>query len=356
VRVSLYYQDATLTLLLGDAVEQLRTLPDSSVDCVVTSPPYFGRRDYEGHPEQLGLEETPAEYVAALAGVFAEVHRVLADDGTLWLNLGDSYSSKPGPQEDQNIHARWDGAADRKRGALGGDRIASTKNPGLPSKNLLGIPWRVAFALQDAGWYLRNAIVWHKPNAMPESVQDRLSNRYEFLFLLTKSRRYYFDLDAIREPLAHPDALDRGIVFGGANAGEGKVGGSARRGGGHRSVYGAPTQTSAAAHRFGPNDASTLKQALSKGRNPGDVWSIPTTPLPEAHFAAFPPELPRRCIKAGCRPGGTVLDPFSGAGTTAMAAQQLGRKAIGIDLVAAYHDIALRRMSDAPLPFGEDCA
>jgi DNA modification methylase len=181
--MTVYYRDTSLTLLLGDAVQQLRTLPDSSVDCAVTSPPYFGLRDYAGHPEQIGLEESPAEYVARLAEVFAAVHRVLAEDGTLWLNLGDSYSSKPGPANDQTLNARRSGTSDRKAIALGGERIH--RNLGLPEKNLLGVPWRLAFALQDAGWYLRNAIVWNKPNAMPESVQDRLSNRYAVAVLLT---------------------------------------------------------------------------------------------------------------------------------------------------------------------------
>jgi site-specific DNA-methyltransferase (cytosine-N4-specific) len=280
-----YYADETLTLLLGNAREVLSTMDAGSVNCVVTSPPYYGLRDYEGNDQQIGLEESPAEYVAALVEVFAEVHRVLAEDGTLWLNLGDSYSSKPGPDDDQNIHARLDGTRDRKRLAMGGER--RPRMTGLPEKNLLGIPWRVAFALQDAGWYLRNAIVWHK-NAMPESVRDRLSTRYELLFLFVKRKRYWFSLDAIR----------------GDQAG-----------------------------------------------NPGDVWPINTRPCPEAHFATFPVDLPRRCIAAGCRPGGTVLDPFSGAGTTALAAQQLGRRAIGIDINATYHDIALKRMVNAPLPF-----
>ena len=322
--MSVYFSDDTLTLLLGDAVEQLRALPEGSVGCVVTSPPYFGLRDYEGNPDQVGLEETPAEYVAALVEVFAEVRRVLADDGTLWLNLGDSYAVRPQKHNTthsggfQHVHARA--------------RTASMPLPDRKPKNLLGIPWRVAFALQDASWYLRNAIVWHKPNAMPEPVADRLANRHEVLFLLAKSPRYWFNLDAIREPLAHPDALGRGIVFGGTNGGQGKAGGSARRGGAHRSVYGEG------------HDGD------SRGRNPGDVWSIPTRPLTEAHFATFPVELPRRCITAGCKPGATVLDPFSGAGTTALAAQQLGHPAIGIDINASYHDIALRRMSDAPLP------
>jgi DNA modification methylase len=340
--VTVYYQDATLTLLLGDAVEQLRTLPDSSVSCVVTSPPYFGHRDYEGHPEQIGLEETPAEYIARLAEVFAEVRRVLATDGTCWLNLCDSYASNTkgtggGPAHSTLTRHSPEGLArsvDRQHKPP--HRIVA----GVSNKNLLFIPERVAMVLQDAGWFVRNKIVWSKPNAQPEPVRDRLSNRYELVFLLTRSRRYWFDLDPIREPLARPEALAEGIVFGGNNGGAGKVGSSARRSGGHRSVYG----------------ATTVEQ--TKGRNPGDVWEIATTPLPEAHFAAFPIALPRRCILTGCKPGGTVLDPFSGAGTTAKAAQQLGRKAIGIDLIAKYHDIALKRMSDAPLPLedGEEAS
>lgn len=318
-----YYQDNTLTLLLGDAVEQLRTLPAGRVACVVTSPPYFGLRDYEGNPNQIGAEASPTEYVAALGRVFAEVHRVLADDGTLWLNLGDSYYSgrgNPGPN-----------SADQKQPARRG-WVRPVDRPGqdwAKPKDLLGIPWRAAFALQDAGWYLRNAIVWNKPNAMPESVQDRLAGRYEMLFMLTKSRRYWFDLDSIREPYSpnKPWGINTSNKPGEATA----------RVRGHRADQ---HQTGLA----GPRTEHPI------GRNPGDVWAIPTAKLAEAHFAAFPVDLPRRCIAAGCRPGGTVLDPFSGAGTTALAAQQLGRRAVGIDINAAYHDIALRRLSDAPLP------
>jgi DNA modification methylase len=310
-----YRRDDTLTLLLGDAVEQMRTLDDGCAACVVTSPPYYGLRDYEGNPDQIGTESTPVEYVAALVRVFAEVHRVLADDGALWLNLGDSY-------------AHGGSGAQGATGARAARQFTAEHVPGcasLPAKNLLGIPWRVAFALQDAGWILRNAIVWHKPNAMPESVTDRLSTRHEMLFLLTKSPRYWFDLDAIREPHAISTIA------------------AAHRA---RKPYQAPGQT--------PNVKS--RPTGDRGSNPGDVWSISTRPLTDAHFATFPVELPRRCIAAGCKPGGTVLDPFSGAGTTALVAQQLGHPAIGIDINASYHDIALRRMVDAPLPFGEASA
>lgn len=324
-----YYQDDTLTLLLGKAQTVLPTLAQSSVDCVVTSPPYFGLRNYEGNPDQIGAEASPAEYVAALVAVFAEVHRVLADDGTLWLNLGDSYSGSWGNQgrkaergEQRPVNGPMIQPVHDDRYPTTGSRTGAIKPGAPPAKNLFGMPWRVAFALQDVGWILRNAIVWHKPNAMPESIEDRLATRYEMLFMLTKVRRYWFDLDAIREPHAESTIAAAHRV---------------------RKPYEAPGQR--------PNTKS--RPLGEKGANPGDVWSINTRPLTDAHFATFPVELPRRCIAAGCKPCGTVLDPFSGAGTTALAAQQLGHPAIGIDINASYHDIALRRMVNAPLPFGE---
>lgn len=332
-----YYADDLVTLWHGDSLDVLTKLPDGSVDCCVTSPPYFGLRDY-GVAGQIGAEPSPAEFVAALVAVFHQVRRVLADDGTLWLNIGDSYSAKRTYQVDQSKaqRSRIDYAYDTTH-----DR---------PAKNLLGIPWRTAFALQDDGWILRNAIIWHKPNAMPESVTDRLSTRYEHLFLFSKSRRYWFDLDPIREALAYPDAADGTRVFGGVNkAGIGVVGSSERRTGG---TYGKkptrPPGVSVQSLEFGGAHDDVHPQ----GRNPGDVWTIPTVPFPGAHFAAFPPELPRRCIAAGCKPGGTVLDPFHGSGTTGMVAQRLGRRYIGIDLNAEYLDLSLRtRLANGALPF-----
>lgn len=293
--MSIYYQDDLATMYHGDAGTVLATLPDESVDCIVTSPPYFGLRDY-GVDGQIGAEPSPAEFVSALVAVFREARRVLADDGTLWLNLGDSYS--------------------RNHGKGGGGSLAGPKN-------LLGIPWRVAFALQDDGWILRNDIIWHKPNAMPESVADRLSGKHEHLFMFSKSPRYWFDLDPIREPHEHPGAThtdrtrpDRGFV------GQADV----ARAGLH------PT-----------------------GKNPGDVWSIPTVPFPGAHFAVFPPQLAERCVMAGCKPGGTVLDPFSGSGTTGYAAAKHDRRYVGIDLNAEYLDLSLRtRLAQPALTFGGD--
>lgn len=307
--------DNTLTLYLGDASAVLSGMESDSVNCIVTSPPYFGLRDYCGNDQQIGMEDSPAEYVSRLVEVFRHARRVLAEDGTLWLNLGDSYYSgrgNPGPN-----------SADKKQVARRG-WVRPVDRPGqdwAKPKDLLGIPWRTAIGLQDDGWYLRNSIVWHKPNAMPESIQDRLAGRHENLFLLTKSRRYWFDLDAIREP--HADSTIA----------------AAHRA---RKPYQAPGQR--------PNTKS--RPLGEKGKNPGDVWSINTRPFVEAHFATFPVELPRRCILAGCKPNGVVLDPFSGAGTTALAAQQVGRRAIGIDINPEYHSIALKRMSDTPIPFG----
>lgn len=310
--MSIYYQDDSVTLHLGDALEVARTLPDGSVDCIVTSPPYFGLRDY-GSDGQYGTEASPAEYVETMRSLFAEARRVLADDGTLWLNIGDSYSAKRSYQVDQSKVQRsgksqpYDTLDDR------------------PAKNLLGIPWRVAFALQDDGWILRNDIIWSKPNAMPESVADRLSTRHEHVFMFSKSRRYWFDLDAIREEREH--------VAPKPYAAKHEVNGQ----------------------RFGGNPASVYAtgEYQSSGKNPGDVWEIATQPFLGAHFAVFPLALPERCILAGCKPGGTVLDPFSGSGTTGMAASKHGRKYVGIDLNADYHDLALRtRLLEPSLDFG----
>lgn len=315
LREIVYYSDDQVTLHLGDALDVARTLSDGAADCIITSPPYYGLRDY-GIAGQYGLESSPADYVDKLRVLFSELRRVLVDDGTLWLNIGDSYARNPAKGTTGTMNGR-----NVPRMGYAGNRIGK---PDLPEKNLLGIPWRVAFALQDDGWILRNAIIWHKPNAMPESVTDRLSGRYEHVFLFSKSRRYWFDLDPIREP----HSCDR------------------LRGSGPRSAKGT-----------GRNDAETAtsnKQGNPSGRNPGDVWSINTQPFPGAHFAVYPPALPQRCILAGCKPGGTVLDPFSGSGTTGLAARRTGRKYIGIDINPAYHDLALNtRLHDATLDFGE---
>lgn len=291
-------------------------------------------RDY-GTEGQYGLEPNPAEYTERLRALFSELRRVLANDGTLWLNLGDSYYSgkgNPGPN-----------SADEKQVARRGwvrpqDRCGvSWSTP----KNLLGIPWMVAFALQNDGWILRNAIVWDKPNAMPESVTDRLSNRYEHVFLFVKSRRNWFDLDPIREPVV----TERASALSWArDSKEADVPGQSMR-----------------QHRLSRTEGTNVvptgqrhRSQHEKGRNPGDVWRIPTQPFPGAHFAVFPVALPQTCILAGCKPGGTVLDPFNGSGTTGLAAQRTGRQYIGIDINPDYLNLTLRtRLQNAALDFGE---
>jgi len=330
-----YYADDQLTLHHGDALAVLRTMPDESVHCVVTSPPYYGLRDY-GEPGQYGLEPSPAAYVETMRAVFAEVRRVLAADGTLWLNLGDSYISGAG-NRNEDLNERWGNASGQRKqedarrsfrrddGTVAAGRRAVV---GLPPKNLLGIPWRVAFALQDDGWILRNAIVWDKPNAMPESVTDRLSTTYELVFMFARSPRYWFDLDAVREP-ASEIAIARGRDW------------ATRTASGEPTRYGLAGLAGVKSSDLNPHEL---------GRNPGDVWTIPTQPFPAAHFAIMAPELARRCIVAGCRPGGTVLDPFCGSGTTGMVALKHGRRFVGIDLSATYLDLALRtRLSQGAL-------
>jgi len=329
-----YYSDDHVTLHHGQAADTLATLDAGSVDCIVTSPPYFGLRDY-GVDGQIGAEPSPAEFVEALVAVFREARRVLADDGTLWLNLGDSYAS--GSSNNGGYSAK-SGLRDgrlypNEKGRIANDATRPRRlTPDVPAKNLLGIPWRVAFALQDDGWILRNDIIWAKPNGMPESVTDRLSSKHEHMFLLTKSRRYWFDLDPIREAAAtaHRPGPRRSYAPGTAS--------SMGPDGKHRTMAG----------------AFAGLPLNENGRNPGDVWEIPTTPFPGAHFAVFPPELARRCILAGCKPGGTVLDPFSGSGTTGMVATKHGRNYVGIDLNADYLQLSLdTRLAQGVLDFGE---
>lgn len=333
------YYDKSVTLYHGDALTVLTSLPTMLANCCVTSPPYFGLRDY-GVEGQLGLEASPAEYVENLRAVFAQVRRLLADDGTFWLNLGDSYNAArngghPGGEK------QWKPGQQKYVGRSGANVI------GLGPKNLLGMPWRVAFALQDDGWILRNDIIWAKPNAMPESVTDRLSTRHEHLFLFAKSSRYWFDLDPIRATLIRPEALAEGQTFINRDAGRRNV---TPYGGKVAQVPGRWAAGSGGTHQdSGPDGVGTNPL----GRNPGDVWNIPTQPFSAAHFAVMPSALAERAIQAGCKPGGTVLDPFSGSGTTGLAAARHGRKYVGIDLNAEYLDLSLRtRLAQPGLDFG----
>ncbi|GAA4734313.1 DNA-methyltransferase [Phytohabitans rumicis] len=343
----LYHRDGPVTLYLGDAHRVLTALPTASVDTVVTSPPYYGLRNYDV-PGQYGLEPTPQTYVDTMVRVFTEVHRVLRDHGTVWLVLGDSYSLNSGGAPRSGTYNGYRGAATTRPGL-----IRPRTQDLLPAKNLIGIPWRVAFALQDTRlWYLRQAIVWHKPNATPESVRDRPSCSHEYVFLLAKSRFYYFNLDAIRVPLARPDALDGTRIIGGRNKGHtGGIGATARRRG--ATAHGAHPKytTDPGVHRSPGSRRNLLATGTQHttahpgGRNPGSVWSIPTRPYRGAHFAVYPLDLPDRAVAAGCPPEGLVLDPFSGAATTGVAALRQGRQYWGIDIKADYHDIAIERLS-----------
>jgi DNA modification methylase len=323
-----YWCQATSTLYLGDAREVLAEMPDRSADCVVTSPPYWGKRDY-CVAGQYGHEPDPGAYVENLRATFAEARRVLADDGTCWLNLGDSYSAGGGGVTGKHAYL--------------GRNLVGRRAEGIPPKNLLGLPWRVAFALQEDGWILRNAIVWYKPNAMPESVRDRLNCRHELIFLLVKQPNYWFDLDPIRIPHADGRQTDRPTT-------RRKSAPPSRHDSARPPKYGPHAREVTAAQRYSDGRG---RRAHPNGRNPGDMWSIPTRPYAGPHFAAFPPELPRRCIAAGCKPGGTVLDIFTGSGTTGLAAVQLGRRFAGIELSPAFAHLAAERLSEAAQPRDE---
>ncbi|MCC7107641.1 MAG: site-specific DNA-methyltransferase [Chloroflexi bacterium] len=329
----------TVTIWTGDCLASLRQMPDAGVQTCVTSPPYFGLRDY-GVDGQIGLEPTPGAYVAKMVEVFAEVRRALRDDGTLWLNLGDSSagSGKGGNPEDSPHDKQR-----TNRGTLvarPGDRMQCY---GLKPKDLIGIPWRVAFALQADGWYLRSDIIWHKPNPMPESVTDRPTRAHEYLFLLAKSERYYYDHDAIKE-----DAVYSGITgmddTGFKNAAEfdGKHGEAAKAGEQRRDK-----QRGHSRRHAGFNDrwdAMTKAEQCSGKRNKRDVWTVAPANYPDAHFATFPPKLIEPCIKAGCPAGGVVLDPFGGSFTTAEVALELGCDAVLCELNPKYVEMGKRRI------------
>jgi DNA modification methylase len=371
-------------ILIGDVRQKLKELPDKSVHCCVTSPPYWGLRDYGtaswdgGDPEcdhlgkpmatkaninrncgtgndvknatarefykdicgkcgaqridsQIGMEETPGQFVANMVEVFREVWRVLRDDGTLWLNLGDSYVGGKGQSGsmggDYQASRNNAGASlNMAHQTLGGqkqtkptDDRAMMKASGLKPKDLVGIPWRVAFALQADGWYLRQDIIWHKPNPMPESVTDRCTKSHEYIFLLSKSRQYYFDNEAIKEPAKTAPAIRD------------------KHGEGYQADYPKGDRFSVGERMWGSDEK----------RNKRDVWSVPVKPFKGAHFATFPPQLIEPCILAGCPEGGTVLDPFFGAGTTGLVAQQHGRNWIGCELNPVYAEMASKRIKDA---------
>lgn len=310
-------------IFIGDALTVLRGMRAKTFHCVVTSPPYYGLRDY-GVAGQIGLEPEPRLYVERLVEIFREVRRVLRDDGTLWLNLGDSYfgSGKGAASAPENAAHYKQGT---NKGMVG---AASTLiAPTGPAKNLMGIPWRVAFALQEDGWNLRQDIIWAKPNPMPESVTDRCTKAHEYIFLFSKSRKYYFDAEAIREPVQET-TVKRCSQSGSTRT-------LPRYGGKKYTAY--PEQ-------FFRTKSGTAYDIRDGRRNKRDVWTVPTVPCKEAHFATFPPELIRPCIRAGAPIDGIVLDPFFGSGTTGVVCTQENRNYIGIELNRDYVQIAKRRI------------
>ena len=329
-------------ILQGDVREQLKMLPDNSVDCVITSPPYWGLRDY-GVAGQLGLEATPTDYVDCLVSVFREVRRVMRPEATLWLNLGDSYAGSGRGRNSDGAHSHK--ASDKQasnRGSIDGRllRPAAVRNhglhtnainndaivthwvpppPGLKPKDLVGIPWRVAFALQGDGWWLRQDIIWAKPNPMPESVTDRCTKAHEYLFLLSKSETYYFDAAAIREPATcgnHFRNITEPLKYA-------RVPAPRQRG--HKGLW--------------------KTAGVEAGRNRRSVWTINTQPYAEAHFATFPDALVAPCVMAGTKEGDLVLDPFMGSGTTAIVAVRARRHFVGIELNPKYVEMAERRLA-----------
>jgi DNA modification methylase len=306
-----YYTTPNGILYCGDCLETLKVIPDKSVNCCVTSPPYWGLRDY-GNDEQLGLEATPDEYIKKMVAVFHEVKRVLRDDGTLWLNVGDSYSTGTKAK-------RQDGTLNLGKGTNKSRKIARIGTPdGCKTKDLVGIPWMLAFALRADGWYLRQDIIWHKPNPMPESVRDRCTKAHEYIFLLSKSKKYFYDYEAIKEPVADSSKQRLGQKTLSSQIGSDRV----------------PFKTN------GPMKAV----GSTSGRNKRSVWTVNTKPYKEAHFATFPEDLIIPCIKAGCPDNGTVLDPFFGAGTTGLVAEKLCREWVGLELNEEYCAIAADRI------------
>ena len=349
-------------------------LPNESVQCVVTSPPYWGLRDY-GCADQLGLEPTPEEYTANMVQVFREVWRVLRPDGTLWLNLGDSYagyhgnskcpddkapSNKPGYTE--NMRAGMS-ISKSKRIERGSGRWEGGNNPAtgaLKPKDLIGIPWRVAFALQADGWWLRSDIIWHKPNPMPESVTDRPTSAHEYLFLLSKSERYYYDHEAIKEPgtLSSQKRIDQASFYE-QSGGDKDYG---KNGNGNRSArkalenlaqrYRTDKQRGHSRRHAGFNerwDNMSREEQCSVMRNKRDVWKVATVPYAEAHFATFPPKLVEPCVLAGSAPGDLVLDPFAGTGTVGEVSIKHQRSFVGIELSLDYIGLAKKRLHCLPV-------
>lgn len=389
-----------VTIIQGDSLTILKTLPDESVNCCVTSPPYWGLRDY-GCSGQLGLEKTPEEYVAKMVEVFREIRRVLRKDATLWLNMGDCYASG-GKHNNEGFNERWHGKhfLSNKQGGTDQERPERPSVQNLKPKDLMGIPWRVAFALQADGWYLRMDIIWAKPNPMPESVQDRPTKAHEYIFLMSKSAKYYYDAEAIKELIQSGPSDIRKMIekkdrydakhfhndpgpLAAANyrthIGKKRAVGGSRKPAGWQSGPGAHDSIpkgrypdsfkgSLPGRKDGPGQDRREKGDRIHGNLPGrddgglacndstqlyrnkrSVWTVATQPYADAHFATFPEKLVKPCILAGCPQGGTVLDPFAGSGTTGMVAEYLGRNSILIELKPEYCEMARERTAQGGL-------
>lgn len=344
----------TINILKGDCIEQMKTMDDESVDCVVTSPPYWGLRDY-GVDGQIGLEPTLDEHIAKMVDVFKEIKRILKPTGTVWLNYGDCYASAPNGRKAKDIVNDDRCFHDKPLSTVGGI---------LKPKDLCMIPNRLAIALQCAGWWVRSEIIWAKPNPMPESVTDRPAVAHEKIFLLTKSSKYFYDAQAVRKP-ATPSSLKRWDQDIDNQEGSTRANGGRKTNGNMKAVGGNKTdkQRGHSRRHAGFNerwDHMSNAEQRENGRNlrnyepaPVQVWEFATRPFKEAHFATFPPELAERCIKAGCPQNGVVFDPFGGAGTTGLVADRLGLDAILIELNEEYIDIACNRIKDDNPMFAE---
>ena len=371
---------------LGDSLETIKTFPDGSVDCVVTSPPYFGLRDY-GVEGQIGLENTPPQYIEKLVSLFREIRRVLKPEGTLWVNLGDSYAGSGKGRNADGSRTEGPYKQDSNRGSCDGIVLPRVASHDYKPKDLIGIPWAFAFAMRDDGWYLRQDIIWHKPNPMPESVTDRCVKSHEYIFLFSKSKQYYFDYEAIQEEAVTQldPRIGTRIEYDGIRQGEEGTGQRAfvalkikghQMGGRKYGESDDPHYSTKSGKDYQPQvrwgsgtkKERTHEQGYSQKENGGhrdnsggfdsemsirdgvvvrnkrSVWTVNVRPNKEAHFATYPPLLIKPCILAGCPEGGVVLDPFMGSGTTGIVARQLGRNYIGCELNPEYQKMAERRI------------
>jgi DNA modification methylase len=308
-------------VIIGDNRQALKELPDASVQTVVTSPPYWGLRDY-GHDNQIGLEQSPDDFIEQLCVVFDEVWRVLKEDGTIWVNLGDSYSAMRDSKASPDSLRTGEGT---RVGSAANRNPENLRKAGLKHKDLVGIPWRFAFAMQARGWYLRSDIIWHKPNPMPESVTDRPTKSHEYIFLMTKAPRYYYDHEAIKEDAIWAEEK---------RAGKGRLHYDGKRQG-----------------EKGTGQENFV--SIVDKKNKRSVWQVNVKGYKEAHFATYPTELIEPCILAGSKQGDTVLDPFSGSGTTGEVALKHGRNYIGLELNPEYAAISEKRITDAVGMFAE---